>query len=129
MDALVRARILRAREMSAADYVALLADRARIIGAVEAAVRGVDALLMPTVPFVAPPIASLAEQPEFVRVNLLILRNPSLVNFLDRCAITLPMQRQGELPVGLSLVGEHGGDKRLISLALGVEAVLAEVRA
>jgi aspartyl-tRNA(Asn)/glutamyl-tRNA(Gln) amidotransferase subunit A len=124
-DPLVRKRILRGREMSAADYIELLQARRRIIAAVDTATSGLDALLMPTVPFVAPKIAELAEEATFVPLNLMILRNPSVVNFLDRCAITLPVQRPGELPVGLSLVGEHGADKRLLAMALAAEAVLA----
>jgi aspartyl-tRNA(Asn)/glutamyl-tRNA(Gln) amidotransferase subunit A len=111
--------------MSAADYIELLQARRRIIAAVDAATSGFDALLMPTVPFVAPKIADLAEEPKFVPLNLTILRNPSVVNFLDRCAITLPVQRPGDLPVGLSLVGEHGADKRLLAMALAAEEVLA----
>jgi aspartyl-tRNA(Asn)/glutamyl-tRNA(Gln) amidotransferase subunit A len=126
MDERVRTRILRGREMTAVDYIELVAARRRIIAAVGAATAGFDALLMPTVPFAAPTIASLADPADFVPTNLLILRNPSLVNFLDRCAITLPIQRPGELPIGFSLVGEHGGDERLIAMALGIEALLAK---
>jgi aspartyl-tRNA(Asn)/glutamyl-tRNA(Gln) amidotransferase subunit A len=127
-DPRVRQRILRGREMSAADYLHVLAERERIIAAVAAETRGIDALLMPTVPFVAPPIAAFADDAEFARLNMLILRNPSLINFLDRCAVTLPVERVGELPVGLSLIGAHGGDKRLLALALGAEAALAAIR-
>jgi aspartyl-tRNA(Asn)/glutamyl-tRNA(Gln) amidotransferase subunit A len=124
-DPLVRKRILRGREMSAADYIELLQARRRIIAAADAATSGLDALVMPTVPFVAPKIADFAEEAKFVPLNLTILRNPSVVNFLDRCAVTLPVQRTGELPVGLSLVGEHGADKRLLAMALAAEEALA----
>ncbi len=47
---------------------------------------------MPTVPMVAPPIAAFADDRDFARLNMLILRNPAIVNFLDRCAITLPVR-------------------------------------
>jgi aspartyl-tRNA(Asn)/glutamyl-tRNA(Gln) amidotransferase subunit A len=47
-----------------------------------------------------------------------------VVNFLDRCALTLPCQEPGEAPVGLSLMGEHLGDRRPISIGLSCEAAL-----
>src|SRR6185437_13509795 len=124
-DQRVRRRIARGAEMSAADYVKLIADRARFIAAVDARVEGCDALIMPTVASVAPPIATFAEDADFARLNAKILRNPNVINFLDRCAITLPVSRPGEAPVGLMLVGAHGGDRRLLAIAQGIEAALA----
>ena len=124
-DRRVRLRIARGAEMSAADYVQLIADRARFIAAVEARAAGCDALIVPTVAVIAPPIAAFAEDAEFYRLNTKILRNPNVVNFLDRCAITLPVSRPGEAPVGLMLIGGHGGDRRLLAMALALEAALA----
>ena len=40
---------------------------------------------------------------EFFRVNALLLRNPSVVNMLDGCAISIPCHAPGELPVGLMI--------------------------
>ncbi len=124
-DQRVKLRIARGAEMSAADYVKLIEDRARFIAAVDARVAGCDALIVPTVAVVAPPIAAFAEDADFYRLNTKILRNPNVVNFLDRCAITLPVSRPGEAPVGLMLVGTHGGDRRLLAMAQGIEAALA----
>jgi aspartyl-tRNA(Asn)/glutamyl-tRNA(Gln) amidotransferase subunit A len=36
----------------------------------------------------------------------------------------LPIQPPGAAPVGLMVVGEHGGDRRLLAVARGVEAAL-----
>ena len=80
---------------------------------------------MPTVPIVPPRVAELDDESEYNRVNLLILRNTALGNFLDRCAISLPCHAAGEAPVGLMLMGETLGDARLFSIAAGVEAALA----
>lgn len=124
-DQRVRLRIARGAEMSAADYVKLVVDRARFIAAVDTRVEGCDALIVPTVAVVAPPIAAFTEDAEFYRLNTKILRNPNLVNFLDRCAITLPVSRPSEAPVGLMLIGAHGGDRRLLAMAQGIEAALA----
>ena len=124
-DQRVRLRIARGAEMSAPDYVKLIEDRARFIAAVDARAAACDALIVPTVAVTAPPIAAFAEDAEFYRLNSKILRNPNVVNFLDRCAITLPVSRPGEAPVGLMLIGAHGDDRRLLAMAQGIEAALA----
>ncbi|KPH79025.1 amidase [Bosea vaviloviae] len=124
-DPRVRSRIETGTQMAAHDYVALTKARGRICSAMNGLTRDYDALVMPTVPIVAPRIAELAEDAEYFRLNGLMLRNPSLGNFLDRCAISLPGHRPGEAPVGLTLMGETGGDHALFALAAGIEAALA----
>jgi aspartyl-tRNA(Asn)/glutamyl-tRNA(Gln) amidotransferase subunit A len=124
-DPRVRSRIEFGRNVTAAAYIRLCAARADFIARVAACTAEFDALLMPTVAITAPPIAAFADDREYFRLNGLILRNTSVINFLDRCAITLPIQPAGAAPVGLMVVGEHGGDHRLLAIARGVEAVLA----
>jgi len=80
--------------------------------------------LMPTLPITAPPIAAFAEDGEYARLNLLLLRNTTVVNQLDGCAITLPIERPGEAPVGLTLAGNRCRDKTILAVASGVEALL-----
>jgi aspartyl-tRNA(Asn)/glutamyl-tRNA(Gln) amidotransferase subunit A len=123
-DQRVRQRIARGAEMSAPDYIHLLEDRARFIAQIDARTRDCDALLVPTVAVVAPPIAQFADDADFFRLNARILRNPSLVNFLDRCAVTLPVSLPGEAPVGVMLIGAHGADQRLLALAQALEQIL-----
>ena len=130
-DPRVAARIRRGSGVAAADYIELLAARRRWIAAVERrlAEAGADAFAMPTVPVVAPPIAPLEASDEaFGRTNLLILRNPTLVNFLDGCALSLPCHRDGDAPVGLMLAAPGGHDARLLSIGAGVEATLRGAR-
>ena len=124
-DPRVRSRIEFGRNVSAAAYVRLMAGRTDWIARVAARTAEFDALLMPTVAITAPPIAAFAEDKEYFRLNFLILRNTSVINFLDRCAITLPIQPPGATPVGLMVVGEHGGDRRLLAVASSIEATLA----
>ena len=82
---------------------------------------------MPTVPIVAPRIDELvASDAAYFAANGLILRNPTLINFLDGCAVSLPCHRAGEAPVGLSLAGTAGQDARLLNVALAVEALFAQ---
>lgn len=124
-DPRVASRILRGAAMTAADYIELLAARRDWIRRVEAALQGFDALLAPTVPVVAPLQAPLqADDAAFFAANALVLRNPSVVNFLDGCAISLPCHAPGGWPVGLMLAAPALHDDTLLSAALAVESVL-----
>src|SRR5262249_20923555 len=120
----VRVRIERGREMTAVEYVRLIDQRADLIARVDRESADVDALIMPTLPLVAPPIAAFAKDEDFWRLNARILPNTGPVNFLDGCAITIPMSQRGAGAVGLTLMGRHGEDRHLLALALGVEAVI-----
>ena len=124
-DPRIRMRIARGEHMSAADYLDVVAARARLVASFDARTREFDCVVMPTVPIVPPRVADLDDEREYNRVNMLILRNTALGNFLDRCAISLPCHRAGEAPVGLMLMGETLGDARLFRIAAGVEAALA----
>src|SRR5688572_27905693 len=88
--------------MSDADYIDLVSSRWSWIGRMEQAVAGFDALLSPTVPIVAPEIEPLlANDDRFFAVNGQLLRNPSAINLLDGCALSLPCHGADEFPVGL----------------------------
>jgi aspartyl-tRNA(Asn)/glutamyl-tRNA(Gln) amidotransferase subunit A len=115
-------------EVSAADYLDLLAARADQRARIDRTTEPYDAIVSPTIPIIAPPIAAVDDEDDFRRNNLLALRNTRVANFLDRCAITLPCHRAGEAPVGLMLMGETMGDRRLFEVAAGVEAALAGIR-
>jgi aspartyl-tRNA(Asn)/glutamyl-tRNA(Gln) amidotransferase subunit A len=124
-DPRIRVRIARGERFSAADYLDLIAARARIVAEFNASTRDFDCVVMPTVPIVAPRIAELDDEREYNRINMHILRNTALGNFLDRCAISIPCHRPGDAPVGLMLMGETMGDTRLFRIAAAAEAVLA----
>lgn len=127
-DPRVRARIERGAAMKAWEYLDLVAARRGWIARVEQALRGYDAVLSPTVPIVAPPIASVApgaeRDEEFFRVNALLLRNTSIVNMLDGCAISIPCHAAGELPVGLMIWQGALRDDTVLNIALQAEAAL-----
>jgi len=125
-DPRVRLRVLRGRNQDCADYIDLLQARAAFVAAMREEVSAFDVLAMPTVPTVAPTIAELAGDDEaFTRINLLMLRNPTLINMMDGCAISLPMHRAGEAPAGLTLARAAGGDAGLFAIAAAAEAALA----
>ncbi len=130
-DPRVRIRIERGATMKACEYIDLFGARREWIARIDAALRGYDAVLSPTVPIVAPPIASVApgkeRDAEFFRVNALLLRNPSVVNMLDGCAISIPCHAPGELPVGLMLWHGAMRDDTILNIAQQAEAALAPV--
>ena len=127
-DPRVRLRIERGRGMSAAEYVTLCRERADFIARVEARTADLDALIMPTVPLIAPEIAAFERDEDFWRLNSRILRNTAIINFLDGCALTLPIHPPGAAPVGLMLVGKGGTDHRLFALGLALEAAIERDR-
>ena len=127
-DQRVAKRINLGAALSAADYINLLAARNAWIVQMEALVAPWDALLMPTVPIVAPPIADLeASQEVFFRYNSLLLRNTAAFNLLDGCAISMPCHAPGTLPVGLMVAGPAMADARILAVACVVEAALAKI--
>jgi aspartyl-tRNA(Asn)/glutamyl-tRNA(Gln) amidotransferase subunit A len=130
-DPRVAQRIAAAQGMSAADYINLRAARAEWIARTERALLGFDAVLSPTVPIVAPPIADVApgaeRDAEFFRVNALLLRNPSVVNLLDGCAISLPCHAPDELPVGLMVWAGAMRDDSVLGAALQIEPALHQM--
>src|SRR5215475_7734917 len=124
-DPRVLVRILRGQEQDAADYIDLIAARADFIRRVAAITAPYDALVMPTVPVTAPRVADLAADDAYRHTNFLVLRNPGIANFLDRCSISIPCQRVRDAPVGLMLIGEHGADRRLLSIAAAIETAVS----
>ena len=123
-DPRVAMRILRGREHDAADYIDLHAERASFIARVTPRLAAFDALLMPTLPVTAPLLTDLALDDEYVRLNMLALRNSSVVNFLDGCAISIPCQEPGTAPVGLTVFGLRNADRRVLAVAGAVENCL-----
>jgi amidase/aspartyl-tRNA(Asn)/glutamyl-tRNA(Gln) amidotransferase subunit A len=125
-DPRVVLRIRRGAAIDAAMLAGLHTRRRAWIRRIDARLQGYDAVLSPTVPIEAPLIADLvASDDDFFRANGLLLRNASVVNLFDGCAISLPCQRPGDLPVGLMLWAGQGHDDTLLDLALAVEAAMA----
>lgn len=124
-DPRVAQRLSRGQAMSAADYIGLLDARTRWAAQMQQALGDYDALLSPTVPMVAPALAPLLQaEARHAAIHTLLLRNPSVVNLLDGCALTLPCEQPGHLPVGLMVWAPAGADERLLSVALTLEAQL-----
>ena len=128
-DPIVLGRIRRGEAISAASYVGMVQARAKLLPRLDARLADLDALLLPTVPILAARIDELEEVDTFMRVNALLLRNPSVFNFFDLPALSLPAPRAGGLPVGLMLVGQRGRDRELLAVGEAVEKFLAAAAA
>ena len=110
---------MRGKEMSAADYIDLLAARADLQKRVSAITSNYDAVVMPTCAIVAPTLDEVSTPDGFTKKNMLLLRNTTVGNFLDRCGISLPCHAPGELPVGF--IADGRGDGRQAHAGDGAE--------
>ena len=113
-----------AKRLSAADYIDLLNARRSLIARIAVRLAPYDALVMPTTANTPPKIADLADDKAFTVANVRSLRNCTLINTIDGCAISLPAHREGEVPVGLMLAATGGSDRRIFELAAGMEGAI-----
>ncbi|MBV8791945.1 MAG: amidase [Pseudolabrys sp.] len=121
IDPNVYFRFDRARTISDDDYAWMLAERGKLVRAIDARLKNIDALIMPTTPIVAPTIAEVQTPEVFAKKQAMLLSNTSIGNFFDLCAISLPLPRHGALPVGFMLMARNGSDKKLFAAAAALE--------
>lgn len=121
-DPRVLRRIMAAEGFGETEYADKLAHRDRAIAAFYTLADGIDAFIVPTLPTVAPKIDEV--EADFDRLNALMLRNPSAVNFLDGCAATVPMQRAQRLATGFMIFAPAGQDWQVLAAAERIEALL-----
>jgi aspartyl-tRNA(Asn)/glutamyl-tRNA(Gln) amidotransferase subunit A len=125
-DPRMASRILRGKEITAADCTELAQSRREIIAEAIRTFAGYDAILMPTVPCMAPRIADLeSTDAAYFAANALILRNPSVINFLDGCALSIPCHFPGDAPVGLMIAGLAMQDRNILNIGGAIESLLA----
>jgi aspartyl-tRNA(Asn)/glutamyl-tRNA(Gln) amidotransferase subunit A len=125
-DPRVGKRILLGKNLSASDYLAFGDLRADFIRQVDALAAPFDAILMPTMPCIAPTIAEVdATDDDYFRWNMRVLRNNGLINFLDGCAASVPCHERGGAPVGLMVCGTAGTDRHTLAVSAAIERALA----
>jgi aspartyl-tRNA(Asn)/glutamyl-tRNA(Gln) amidotransferase subunit A len=109
----------------ATDYIEARKRREIYAEKVTAQMVGFDAMIMPTVIDIAPPIHLVeANEDEYYRFNGRMLRNCSVANLIDGCALSVPCHARGQAPVGFMLVGSRNTDRRILSIGLSVEQAL-----
>lgn len=122
LDPRVLARIQPGQSVPAPHYVGVLQARAQLQREFDAQLLDVDLLALPTVPILPPRIDELTkDDAAFMRANALVLRNPSVFNFYDLPALSLPAGRAAGLPFGLMLVAQRGRDRELLALAAALQ--------
>ena len=116
------ARLLRAAAAVTDErYRAAQARRAELVPVAAALLHGVDALVGPTVAFVAPDTTPHLDDPAGELEGVFTGAD----NLTGRPAVSLPCPRRpGELPVGLQLAGRAGCDGELLAVAQRVEQAL-----
>lgn len=121
-DPQVLKRILGARDYTSNDLRDARRARENAISAFAKSATDLAAFIAPTVPMIAPTVEET--QMQFDRINGLMLRNPSIVNFFDGCAASLPMNEPGHLGTGLMIFGPRGRDWAILELAGIIEMLL-----
>ena len=124
----VRQRLELGRGVKAVDYLRAREARDSLIRAVDAALDACDALVLPTLPIVAPLHGAATvtmDNGETLTVRVAMLRLTQLFNVSGHPAISLPIPTAG-LPVGLQLVGRRGETEALLAVAATCERILNE---
>jgi aspartyl-tRNA(Asn)/glutamyl-tRNA(Gln) amidotransferase subunit A len=125
-DPRVVARIAAGEAIDEAQFERLMAWRKTFVAAFDEAACDFDALVWPTVPIVAPRIADLVDDDAaYWRANALMLRNSTIANLADACAISIPCGATP--PVGLTLAAAAGQDDHLLATAAAAEAALSPI--
>lgn len=125
-DPRVAIRIRQGALFDEADRRDLVSERMAFMAEVSEAMRPYDAIALPTAAIVPPRLHDLSADSHYDQSNRLALRNTGLINLADGCAISLPIHREGEPPVGLMLACRNGKDEKLVAIAARVEKLLAE---
>ena len=125
----VRLRLELGRYVMAEDYARARRGRAVLAEAVDAALSGRDALVLPALAMPAPrlgtDIVDIDGRPEPLRP--LMLRLTQLFNATGHPAVSIPCAgTAGGLPCGLQLVGLRGRTDHLLDVAEACETVLNE---
>lgn len=107
---------IRFRETLSDDEVAeARAARLEVIARTVEALSGFDALIAPTLQIFPPSIADTLA--DFDRINAAMLRNTSLLNLADGCAMSMPTRSTGTgRPGALMIGGAKGRDERVLSV-------------
>ncbi|MCP4328036.1 MAG: amidase [Alphaproteobacteria bacterium] len=122
LDPNVGTRMGPAGEVTAADFSNCVTRLNALGAAVAARMRDVDIFITPTIPITPPTVEEVATGEGYRKHNFMILRNTGMVNYLNLCAITMPVALDhAGMPVGLHLVARLGQEERLLAVALACE--------
>lgn len=119
----VQARIRNALAVTPEQAAEAEEIRTRFTAEVDAALEGVDALVLPTMPCVPPTLSQAQDLTALIPLTILV--RP--FNLSGHPAVTLPLRTADGLPAGLQLVARKGGEATLCALAEALSDRLAPV--
>jgi len=126
MDPRIVGRLLAGKEIGGAEYYETLRFLNDVRPRAARITARYDAVAMPTIVTTAPPIARFTETEEGRRdFFVIVIRNASIANMLERCALTVPCHEPGAAPVGFTLMGERMADKRILAIGQSVEKIVS----
>jgi aspartyl-tRNA(Asn)/glutamyl-tRNA(Gln) amidotransferase subunit A len=111
--------------ITAADYLNALRVRRLLITDVRRSISGIDALVTPTLPLVAPRISEIPDAESALAFRAAATRYTIVASFAGLPAISLPMGYVGGLPAGMQLMGDLDEDGHLFEVERAVEVALA----
>lgn len=127
----VRERVEWSLKIASDDYVRALRERELLRREVAGFFRGVDALLLPSMPCAAPPIATLKARVNGKERDGVWIHRPFLsAHNLTGCpAVSLPMgfDREG-LPLSIQIAGPEWSEARVLAVAHAYEEATPEIR-
>ena len=111
IDPWVKKRVLAGKSVSAADYIDMLEQRRRMSAEFARWMRDRDALLTPTLPITATPLARVDE------ATTPLATWTRSANYVGACALSLPAGFSSErLPIGVQLTGAAFADGMLVRI-------------
>ena len=116
IDPYIRARIRRGRDIDAHHYRDLLDYRAAVQVEIASVFDGIDALILPTCPMAAIPVADVDEG------VTPLSRLGRFVNLLDLCAVAIPAGLENGLPVSIQIIAPCFHDALVLRIARAFEA-------
>jgi aspartyl-tRNA(Asn)/glutamyl-tRNA(Gln) amidotransferase subunit A len=116
-DPNVRARILAGKSIGAAEYLRALDRRRQMQAQIGTILADFAALLTPTTPIPAIPVSEVEE------TAMPLSRFTRAVNYLDRCALSVPCGfSNGGLPLSLQIIGHGNDEARVLRIGQAYES-------
>ncbi|MDO5667070.1 MAG: amidase [Alcaligenaceae bacterium] len=129
LGSLVKVRIEGAEDLSAVEYLRRKSLIEHSAINVESVFQLVDVWLNPTLVKTAPTVDELKDIEAYRKANMLVLRNTSIANLMDLCALSLPvgLDAQG-IPIGLQLTAGARQEKKLLAITIRIEEILGKAK-
>ena len=108
LDPVVAHRMMKGREITAAQYLQNAYDAKRLRAKTGNTLKDIDAILVPTTPIPARPVADVdTDMDTYLQQNAFYLRNTSVGNILNMCGLSIPCGFTDKgLPIGLMIYGK-----------------------